>query len=109
MTGGSEVRGATTTALGANWSITGQQVAVTGLSQLNLDNVPDNVETAFMTVDADGISVSADVANNAALVIGGALSASGVATNAVADMKIIGQLSQRVATLRQSFNRPDML
>ena len=78
------MRGATTITLGANWSVTGQQVAVTGLSQLNLDNVDDNVETAFMTVDADGISVSADVANNAALVIGGALSASGVATNAVA-------------------------
>ena len=57
---------------------------VRGLSQLNLDNVDDTVETAFFTIDADGISVSADVANNAALVIGGALSAGGTATNTVA-------------------------
>jgi hypothetical protein len=49
MTGGSEVRGATTITLGANWSETAKQIAVTGLDTLNLENVSTDVKNAFFT------------------------------------------------------------
>ena len=49
------------------------------------DNAALVMGGALSSVDADGISVSAAVSTNAALVIGGALAASGTVTNSVAE------------------------
>ena len=47
MTGGEEVRGATTTTLGENWTVTSTAVAVTGLATLDLDSLDTNIKNAF--------------------------------------------------------------